>query len=359
MSATRRTGTRTIEPPPPSSPIARGKDLAARLSAAARRRHERWRAQSPAYALAAEIAQSFQEKNPGLLARQAAYSLLYAIPSVLLVLVSLAVLVDRSTDFEVSAALQAFIANQSPGDVQPLLASLLQAAVVETSANAALLAALVSLGIAIWGGANGVGALIYAVNQVYDVRDTRSFVASAATRLGLMLLGGILVIGAFVLLTFGRRLADWLADGPVNLDPAMTDVLTSGPIWSLGLLFVSLLLLYWFALDLPKSLRWLLPGAVFAALAVTIVFALLERILAVSNPGTAFGAAGGVLVLLWALFIISQIVVVGAIVNAVLGRRYDRTLIAALAAHPEKRADRCADALRPAPARDAEGICPP
>jgi membrane protein len=359
MSAARQTKTPATRSGGPPTPIDRARVAAARLSAAVREQHERWRAEHTAYALATEIAREFREHNPGLLARQAAYSLLYAIPSVLLVLVSLAVLVDRHTRFEVSATLQEYVGNRSPGDVQPLLASLLQTAVVETSANAALLAALVSLGIAIWGGANGVGALMYAVNQVYDVRDARSFFAALLTRLGLMLLCGILVIGAFVLHTFGRRLAAWLADGPVDLDPAVTGLLTSGPIWSLGLLFASLLLLYWFALDLPKSLRWLLPGAVVATLAVGIVFALLDLILSVSNPGSAFGAAGGVLVLLWALFVVSQIVVVGAIVNAVLGRRYDRMLIAALAEHPEKRSDRCADTLRPAPASDADAICPP
>ena len=337
------------------SPIARGQDSLARLSAAAQQQHERWRSQYTAYALGTAIIQSVQEHNPGLLARQAAYSLLYAIPSVLLVLVSLAVLVESNTPWNVADGLQEFIGNRSPGEVQPLLASLLQAAVVETGANAALLAALVSLGIAIWGGANGVGALIYAVNHVYDVRDTRSFLKSTATRLGLMLLGGILVIAAFVLHTFGRRLADWLADGPIDLDPAITGVLASGPVWSLGLLFVSLLLLYWVSLDLPKSFRWLLPGAVLAALAIGIVFTLLDLILSFTNPGSAFGAAGGVLVLLWTLFNVSQIVVFGAIVNAVLGQRYDRTLIAALAAHPERWSGRCA------PEREAEVeiICRP
>jgi hypothetical protein len=42
------------------------------------------------------------------------------------------------------------------------------------------------------------------------------------------------------------------------------------------------------------------------------------------------------LILLWALFLVSAIVIVGGIVNAVLGRRYDRTLREALR-QPEKR----------------------
>lgn len=357
MSAARQQEASSQQNVAAPSPIERGKAAMGRLTAAVRQRHQQWRAHNAVYAFAAEIGREYQAHNPGLLARQAAYALLYAIPSVLLVLVSLAVLVERNTGFAVSAALQEFIATQTPGEVQPLLASLVQAAIVETTANAALLAALAALGIAVWSAAGGVGALMYAVNEVYDIRDTRSFVKATVTRLGVMLLGGILVVGAFILLIFGQRLADWLASGPVNLDPAITGLLTSGPLWSLGLLFASLLLLYWFSLDLPKSFRWLIPGAALAALAVAIVVTLLDLIVTFTNPGSAFGAAGGVLVLLWALFIVSQIVVIGAIVNAVLGRRHDRTLAAALAAHPGK-----PDCHREEPSRsgpDGSAICRP
>jgi hypothetical protein len=43
------------------------------------------------------------------------------------------------------------------------------------------------------------------------------------------------------------------------------------------------------------------------------------------------------LILLWALFLVSAIVIVGGIVNAVLGRHYDRKLRDGLRQHPEKR----------------------
>jgi uncharacterized BrkB/YihY/UPF0761 family membrane protein len=62
----------------------------------------------------------------------------------------------------------------------------------------------------------------------------------------------------------------------------------------------------------------------------------MDLLLRFSNPGSAFGAAGSVLILLWALFLVSAIVIVGAIVNAVLGRRYDRKLRDGLRRHPEK-----------------------
>ena len=158
-------------------------------------------------------------------------------------------------------------------------------------------------------------------------------------KLGLMLLGGAMVIGSFILLTFGRQLGERIA-GAVGWGMTLVNVLSSGPVWALLLLSTSLLLLYWLAPDMQKSIRWVLPGTALASLAILIVFAAMDLILRYSNPGSAYGAAGSVLVLLWSLFLLSAIVVVGGIVNAVLGRRYDRKLRDSLRRHPEKRLER-------------------
>src|SRR5215213_4220010 len=291
------------------------------------------------YAVLVEIFQEIRRHQPSQLAKQSAYSLLYAVPSVLIVLVSLAALVDKNTGAGVSETLRTFISEEAPAELHQLLDSLVQRAVVETSQSEAVLAVFVSLAIAIWGGAGGVGALIDAINTVYGIRNTRSFIKETALKLGLMLLGGVLVIGSFVLLAFGRLLGEWVA-GKVGRGATLVDFLSSAPVWALVLLACSLFLLYWLAPDVNTSIRWILPGTALATIAVLITFALLDLLLRFSNPGSAFGAAGSVLILLWALFLVSAIVIVGGIVNAVLGRRYDRKLRDALRRHPEKRPQR-------------------
>jgi membrane protein len=293
-------------------------------------------AKHASYAVLFEIAQDIRRHQPSQLAKQSAYSLLYAVPSVLIVLVSLAAIVDKNTGAGVSEGMRQFISEQAPAELQPLLESLVQRAVVETSESQAVLTALVSLAIAIWGGAGGVGALIDAINSVYDIRNTRPFIKQTALKLGLMLLGGALVIGSFILLTFGRLLGEWVA-GKVGRGTTLVNFLSSGPVWALLLLACSLFLLYWLAPDVGKSIRWVLPGTAIATIAVLITFAAMDLLLRFSNPGSAFGAAGSVLILLWALFLVSAIVIVGGIVNAVLGRRYDRKLRDGLRQHPEKR----------------------
>ena len=290
-------------------------------------------AEHTSYAVLVEIVQEIRQHQPSQLAKQSAYSLLYAVPSVLIVFVSLAAIVDKNTGAGVSEALRTFISEQAPANLQPLLESLVQRAVVETSEREAIVAVLVSLGIAIWGGAGGVGALIDAINNVYDIRNTRPFIKETALKLGLMLLGGAMVVGSFILLAFGRRLGEWVA-GVVGRGTTLVNFLSSGPVWALLLLACSVFLLYWLAPDIPKSILWVLPGTALATLAILIVFAAMDLILRYSNPGSAFGAAGSVLILLWSLFMVSAIVIVGAIVNVVLGRRYDRKLKEGLRHHP-------------------------
>ena len=291
------------------------------------------------YSLLAEIVQQIRQHQPSQLAKQSAYSLLYAVPSVLIVLVSLAAIVDKNTGSGVAGGFRTFISEQAPAELQPLLASLVQRAVVETSESEAIIAVLVSLTIAIWGGAGGVGALIDAINSVYDIRKTRSFIKETGLKLGLMLLGGVMVIGSFILLAFGRRLGEWVAD-TIGRGTTLVNFLSSGPVWALLLLAAALFLLYWLAPDVTKSIRWVLPGTVLGTLAILIVFAAMDLILRFSNPGSAFGAVGSVLILLWSLYIVSTIVIVGAVVNAVLARRYDQKLKDGLRRHPEKRLDR-------------------
>ncbi len=310
---------------------ARMRESLADFHAAQQRKHA-------GYALLVAIVQSIRTHQPANLAKQSAYSLLYAVPSVLIVLVSLAAIIDKNTGAGVSEALQGLISEQAPEEVQPLLTALVQNAVVETTEQAAIVAAIVSLGIAVWGGVGGVGALVQAINNVYDIRDSRPFFKATGLNLGLLLLDGVLVVGSFFLLIFGRRVGEWLV-GIVGYGSTLVNLLLSGPVWAVFMLVAALLLLYWLAPNISQSFRWILPGTAVATFGILAVFGLLDVILTVSNPGAAFGAVGSVLILLWLLFVVSAIVIVGAIVNAVVGRRYDLRLKAALRQHPGKRLD--------------------
>jgi membrane protein len=300
-----------------------------------KQRHAHLVATSTAYAILAEIVQGFQKYEPSLLARQSAYSLLYAVPSLLIMLLSLAAIVDQNTGYGVSAPLRDFISQEAPNDLKPLLDSLVEYALVRTSQNTAVIAALVALGIAIWSAAGGLGAMMYSINTVYGIKDTRSFIKSALIRVGLTLLGGVMMIVAFILLALGQFLLERLPSLGIDLG-ALYGLVSSGPVVAFLILFGGLLLLYKVGLDAPAHIKWLLPGTLLASLAIAILVILMDLILTYTNPGAAYGVAGSVLILLWTLYMVSQIAVIGAIVNAVLGKRYDRRLIEALYRRPSR-----------------------
>jgi membrane protein len=279
---------------------------------------------------------AFVDHPVSMLAKQAAYSLLYALPAIIALLVSLTSLVDRYTDTSLAETLQREIDEHVPEELQPLLDSLVQHAVAEQSGTTAAVSAVIALGIALWGGASGTGALVYACNLVFDVFDTRSYIARKLLTLVLTLGGGAMVIAAFVLVLLGERIGAWIAE-KTGWSSSLIDFLVSSRLPPALLLFVAVASLYWFAPDVPRSRRWVLPGTILVTLFTMLAFVAFDVLVRLVNPGSAFGAAGSVLVLLWLLYLVSVFVVGGAIINAVLSDHYDERMIAYLQRHPERR----------------------
>jgi membrane protein len=271
-----------------------------------------------------------------MLAKQAAYSLLYALPAAVALLFTLAGLVDRNTQTNLSSTLQRVIDEHVPEELKPLLDSLVQHAVAEQSGTTAAAGALVAFGVALWGGAGGTGALIYACNRVFDVADRRSYVARKVLTLSLTLAGGAMVIAAFLIILIGERLRDWIAE-KTGWTSSLIDLLLASNLGPALLVFVAAAVLYWFAPDVPRTRRWVLPGTILVTLATTLAFVGFDLLMRLFNPGSAFGAAGSVLVLLWLLYLVSLFVVAGAIVNAALSEIYDARMISYLQGHPERR----------------------
>jgi membrane protein len=279
---------------------------------------------------------AFMRQPVSMFAKQAAYSLLYALPAAVALLVALAALVDRLTGASLSTALQRIIEERAPAELEPLLESLVQNAIKEQSSSTALIGVVVAFGIALWGGASGANALVYASNRAYSVVDRRSYVDRKLLTFGLTLACGAIVIVAFILLLVGEYLAEWLAES-TGRSSRIVQLLESSPILAGVLVFIAVAILYWVAPDVPHTFQWVLPGTALVTVATMVAFYCFDFLVRLVNPGSAFGAAGSVLALLWLLYLESAIVVVGAILNAVLSGQYDQRMIAYLEEHPDRR----------------------
>jgi membrane protein len=282
------------------------------------------------------IVDAVRRHRISMLAKQAAYSLLYALPAMIALLVSLTGMLDRYAGTDLSSSLLREIDERVPAELQPLLESLVQHAVDQQSGSSAAIGVIVALGVALWGGAGGTGALVYACNRVFDVSDTRSYVARKLLTLSLTLGGGALVIASFILVVLGERIGDWIAE-KLGRSSSLIDLLVSNGLGAALLLFVAVGALYWFAPDVPHSRRWVLPGTVLVTVATLLAFLAFDLLMRLVNPGSAYGTAGSVLILLWLLYLVSVFVVFGGIVNAVLSDRHDARMIDYLHHHPKRR----------------------
>jgi membrane protein len=288
------------------------------------------------WSLAAAMIAGFQRHPGGMLSRQAAYSLLYALPAMIALLVSLAAVIDRYTDSGLSPLLTREIDARAPVELQPLLESLVTHAVAEQDGGTAAIGAIVAFALALWGGSGGTSALSYACNRAYDVTDTRPWLQRQLLSIALTLAGGALVIVAFFLVVIGEHVDSWIANRRGEGSDLIA-LLTSSWLLPGALLLAAVTLLYLLAPDVPVSPRWSMPGAVLASVAALVAFTGFDLIVGLIDPGSAFGAVGSVIVLLWMLDLVSTFVVSGAIVTAVLRKHYDRPFIAWLERHPERR----------------------
>jgi membrane protein len=272
---------------------------------------------------------------PGL-AAEIAYHFIFAIPPMIIFLVMLAAVMNRFTGVPVAERLRDVIDQSAPGDTKALLNSLVDNAVAQVSGGLASFGVLLAALVALWSGSNGVAALIKAFNRAYDVDETRSWFKKKGIAVGLTALLGLLINAAFVLFVFGGQIGDWVAR-KVGLSSAFTMAWDLGR-WPLGLLFVVVLLalLYYLGPNVEQTFRWISPGSLVATVLWVLIALGFKLYLTVSNPGSAYGALGSVVVLLYFLFLTGIAFVIGAEVNALIGRRYDPETVKDLAENPQK-----------------------
>ncbi|HEX3723429.1 MAG TPA: YihY/virulence factor BrkB family protein [Nitrolancea sp.] len=312
----------------PQSPVVKAK----RAAEAIEQHVNRWKI-TP---LAKALVQRFSKDNTTGLAAQVAYNLMFAIPPLLIFLLTLAALVDHVTGVPVAQDLHTAITQHAPGDTKALLDNMVNNAIARVDGKAASIGLIVTVFLALWGGSNGIGSLIQAFNSAYEVTEDRSFIQAIVMRIVLTVLLVVVIIGAFVLFVFGQKLGVLIANhlGLGSVFNLLWNILR----WPAAIvLFMFLLaLLYYWGPNVEQSFRWVSPGSVVAAVLWFIAVLGFKLYVTLSNPGSAYGAAGSVIVLLFFLYVTGIIFILGAQVNAELGKRYDPETIDDLATHPEK-----------------------
>ncbi|HEX5747929.1 MAG TPA: YihY/virulence factor BrkB family protein [Archangium sp.] len=166
---------------------------------------------------------------------------------------------------------------------------------------------------AVWAASGGVVAMMDALNTVYDVEESRPFWK---------------VRGIAILMTLGGAVLSILASLAMVATPAVAKFLGE-PLGTLvmwlrlpfaGLLMMFILALVYYLLpDVKQSFKFITPGSVLGV--VVWLIASWGFSLYVRNFGSYdanYGALGGVIVMLLWMWISSQVILLGAEINAVL-----------------------------------------
>jgi membrane protein len=209
--------------------------------------------------------------------------------------------------------IMATLGRVAPGDVT----SIVQEQLLKISENKS--GGLLTLGMlgTIWSTSSGVTAIIDALNQAYDIQESRPWWKVRLTAVALTIALAVFIVASTVLVLAGpalaERVADWFRLGAVF---TWTWKIVQ---WPLVFMLVSLAiaLVYYFAPDAEQSFMWITPGSILATvlwLLTSLGFRFYVTNFASYNA--TYGTIGGVIVLMLWLYVSSLAVLVGAELNA-------------------------------------------
>lgn len=219
--------------------------------------------------------------------------------------------------------------NGAPTEVTDALEALLTRT-VEGAGGALSLALIFGIGIALFGASGAFGAAGRALNDVYDVEESRGFVMHKLADIGFTILVILLAIVALVSVFLGGGVASDLF-GTIGLGE------TAAAIWrvarwavAIGAVLALYSIVFAFAPDIAARRRRIVSPGGFVAVAIWILAsaAFFFYVANFGRYGATYGAfAGAVILLLW-LYLSNIAFLFGAELNSVIdgqARRSSRT----------------------------------
>lgn len=188
----------------------------------------------------------------------------------------------------------------------------------------------VGLLVALWAASGGINATMSALDVCYDVPTARPFYKQRPLAILLTIVVATLMLLVVALLPIGSIVLNWLWDNSqwlfgYQLDPRLK-VLIDFARWLLALFLLMAVLnvVYHFGGQIRRTYRFLSPGAVFCVLswvAMGLGFRYYIDRFAIQGYNTTYGTVGGVVILLFLMYLAAIILLVGAEINSVIDHR--------------------------------------
>jgi membrane protein len=195
---------------------------------------------------------------------------------------------------------------------------LVQKTLAEVTSNASGGKLTIGILITLYSASAGVDNMRGTLNEVYNLKETRSFIAAKLTSLLLTLSVGLLTLVALAFIVYGSHLLDaWL---PIN-SPYLIVPLQYAVI--LAVVITAFALIYNFAPNHDAfQWKWISPGAIIGVvlwLFASGAFRLYLRYF--DSYAATYGSLGAVIILLLWLYLTALVLLLGGAVNAILDEK--------------------------------------
>lgn len=215
----------------------------------------------------------------------------------------------------------------------PEAARLLGAALTNASGRGG--ATAISLAVMVWGALKVFRGVDTAFSTIYDTHEAGGFLDSLVDAVAALGGIGLALAGFAVVGSLGAVFGVDVAVGGLALVPVLV---------------VAFLPLYYLFPDTQTTVREVLPGTVFAAVGWTVLATVFGLYASVAGGFQLYGVIGGVLLLVTWFYFAGQLLLLGAVLNAVLTGATDRQLQHESLRRSNKAMSEDADSETPPPA---------
>jgi membrane protein len=247
-------------------------------------------------------------------AAQVAFYFIFALFPLLLFLLSVFGLVLDAAD-GIKSELFNYLGQIIPGSALKLIQDTLTEVVEEGGGGKLTFGAIVAL----WSASAGIDNIRIALNDIYDLKETRPYWKYKLTSVLLTLAIALLVFFALGVVFYGSSFINLLLD-PLGIAVGSKIVLGIFSILIVGgALVAAFALIYSFAPNhTPFTFRWITPGAI-TAIATWLIFSGGFRLYLhfFDSYSKTYGSVGAIIVLLLWLYLTALVILLGGVVNAV------------------------------------------
>lgn len=188
----------------------------------------------------------------------------------------------------------------------------------EVTSNASGSKLTIGILITLWSASAGIDNMRGTLNEVYNLKETRSWIRAKLTSLALTIGVGILILTALGAIVYGSEFLD-------SVLPLDSFIVLEALEWIaiLVLVLLAFALIYNFAPNhAPLEWKWISPGALIGVVLWIILsggFRLYLRYFA--SYAATYGSLGAMIILLLWLYLTAFVILLGGAINAILDEK--------------------------------------